>query len=82
MKLFYLSQDTVRGYDTYSDCVVCAEDEKDAVSIDPSTNNICPTDKLESYPSWCLQKDVSAEYIGEAVEGLQRGVICSSFHAG
>lgn len=82
MKLYYLSQDKVSGYDTYSDCVVCAENEKDAISIDPSTNNICPTEDLRDYATWCLQKDVKAEYIGEAVEELKRGVICSSFHAG
>jgi len=38
MKLFLLSQDIVRGYDTYDSVVVSAKSEKDARSIHPSNS--------------------------------------------
>jgi len=83
MKLFILSQDEVSGYDTYSDCIVCAEDEKEAILINPS-NKCYSNEEIEEYgiEEWCTPKDVKCEYIGEAKEGLEKGVICASFHAG
>lgn len=36
MKLFKISQNVNNEYDTYSDAVVCAKDEKEAVRIHPS----------------------------------------------
>lgn len=37
MNLYLLSQNVVDGYDTYDSCVVCAEDEKEARLIHPSS---------------------------------------------
>ena len=88
MKLFKLTQDAVDGYDTYDSCIVCAESKEDAIKISPSGWDgltECPTEESHedySYSGWCTQKDVQCEYLGEAKEGLKRGVICSSFNAG
>ena len=37
MNLYLLTQDTVRGYDTYDSCVVCAESEEEAQTVIPET---------------------------------------------
>lgn len=81
MKLYLLSQDVNNGYDTYSDCIVCANDEKDAISISPDDDH-CPIDLGEANYNWTIQSNVKCEYIGEAKEGLKRGVVCASYHAG
>ena len=80
MKLFYLKQEVNNDYDTYSDCVVCAIDEKDAKTIRPDGRPAKETE--EDYDTWAPIQFVTVEYIGEAKEGLERGVVCASFHAG
>jgi len=83
MKLFLLSQDENGGYDTYDSCVVCAESEEDAKKIHPSGyRNDEVTEEEEKYGTWTTLSNVDAEYIGEAKEGSERGVVCSSFNAG
>ena len=37
MNLYLLTQDTVRGYDAYDSCVVCAESEEEAQTMIPET---------------------------------------------
>ncbi len=63
---------------------MAADSEEDAKAIHPDGGH-------ESWPSedswgswtWVDSTDkVSAELVGEAVEGMKRGVICASFHAG
>ncbi len=80
MKLYKLTQDVNDDWDTYDSCVVCAVDEEDAKTISPDGYET-PI-KQPEYTSWCTIKDVKVEYIGEAVEGLKRGVIVASFNAG
>ncbi len=83
MKLFLISQTENEGYDTYSDAVVCAESEEDAKKIHPSDyKDEEVTEEEEKYGTWTTLSNVDAEYIGEAKEGSERGVVCSSFHAG
>ena len=84
MKLYLISQSENDGYDTYSDAVVCAESEEDAKKIHPSDyrDDEEVTEKEEQYGTWTTLSNVDAKYIGEAKEGSERGVVCSSFHAG
>ena len=85
MKIYLISQNENRGYDTYSDAVVAAPDENTARIIHPSGDiwgvDWVPVDY--AFPTWASRPDsVKVELIGEAVEGTKQGVICSSFHAG
>lgn len=81
MKLYHISQSEVRGLDTYSDAVVCASSEEDAVTIHPGFG--WDTDLWSSGREWCKSPDsVTVKYLGEATEGIERGIICASFHAG
>lgn len=82
MKLYHISQSYNKGYDTYSDMVVCAESEDDAKSIHPNEQYGYVGDLWKS-DSWCRYPDeVTAIYLGEADALLKRGIICASFHAG
>ena len=76
MKLYLLSQIVNCGYDTYSNCVVCANDHDDAAMITPN-----PDGKWGN--GWAHRpEEIIVEYLGEARDGLERGVICASYHAG
>lgn len=81
MKLYHLSQNEVRGYDTFSDMVVCAESEEEARNIHPSNWGEDPWSNRWS--GWCTTPDkVEVTYLGEADSSVEKGIICSSFHAG
>jgi len=96
MNLYKVSQDIVGGYDTYSDMVVCAESEDDAITIHPSKyvthlkNGVWygTYTKFGEYETgldeWCESKKENfvVEFLGIANENIKRGVIVSSFHAG
>lgn len=91
LNLYYVSQHTVTGYDTYSDCVVAAADEEAAKRIHPSTSRFGKEwwkggkdfDEFDYYGAWPTNlEQIDAELIGTAVPAQQAGVICSSFHAG
>lgn len=82
MKLFRISQEENSDYDTYDSAVVAAPNEQTARRMNPSNgkemgewNGCCN--------SWCSSADkVIVKYLGEATEGIEQGVICSSFNAG
>ncbi len=85
MKLFYLSQSLVDGYDTFSDAVVAAESCQEARQIHPNAE--CGLFENGQWPdwhndSWAPPDSVVVKLLGEAVEGIEAGVICASFHAG
>ena len=83
MKLYHLSQNVNNEYDTFSDMVVCAESEDEARLIHPSHWRADPWKEDRPYSTWCKTPDqVTVKYLGEAAESLEKGVICSSFHAG
>lgn len=67
MKLYKISVDEF-GYDEYDSYVVCAESEEEARKITPD-NAFWPN-------------DAKIEYLGEAKEGLEKGIIVASFNAG
>jgi len=74
MKLYKIWQEINKGYDTYDSAVVCAESEEEARKI--------PPDDISYLEMWADFSDVMVEYIGEAKEGLEKGVIVASFNAG
>lgn len=92
MKLFHISQSTNRGYDTYSDAVVCADGAEEARQMHPmekTRGNALDDYRLDvdDYPegwdcSWTAPCNVSVRYIGEAHDSVPRGVVCASYHAG
>ena len=88
MKLYHLTQETVTGYDTYSDCVVVAPSREAAQQIHPnfSKSKLADAIKLNHpwiYFAWPQPDQVTVTYIGEAATHLIEGtVICASFHAG
>lgn len=77
MKLFYLSQDQVGGYDTYDSCVVVAQNAEEARKIPPSYGR-------DWGKTWAKTPDkVEAREIGEAHPNLKEGeVVIASFNAG
>ena len=93
MKIYKISQTVDNGYDTYDGAIVAAETEEEARRISPDNwyvvneNDMFVRKSSLLYPkeyisSWCKVEDVKVEYIGEAKEGIEKGVILSSFNAG
>ena len=98
MKLFKIWQDVNDDWDTFSDAIVCAENEEEARRISPGewkeNNEYCTKEKHSdtlkerkkdvcySCDNWCTIENVKIEYIGEAKPELKKGVVCASFHAG
>ncbi len=83
MKLYLLTQNSNRGYDTYDSCVVCAHSAEDAATISPdSYGDDFPNFKPNS-STWAKQiQDIEVTELGIAHDNIKRGVICSSFNAG
>lgn len=81
MKLYLLSQSENADYDTYDSVVVAAENEEKARLIRPDN---AEWDNLESRDDgWATKiENVEVEYLGEAKEGTEEGVIIASFNAG
>lgn len=91
MYLYKLIQSSVRGYDTYSNCVVCAPDEETAAKIHPSGDALASElDRpfISPYTGWEDSRwaqrpiDVEVVYLGVADPSIPEGVVCASFHAG
>ncbi len=80
--LYVLTQNDVRGYDTYDSVVVCAMNAEEARSIHPNQIPVDPWART-SYGCWARSPDrVSVEFIGMAKPGLPIGVVVASFNAG
>ena len=83
MKLFKVWQDESTGYETYSDMVVCADDEEAARNMHPNDSGLDAYLDIWQYGGWCTDPKLAhVEYIGEARADLPQGIICSSYHAG
>lgn len=82
MKLYKISQNENNDYDTYSNAVVCAENEEKAQMIHPGYGDDNWDGKKTKYDTWTDSKNVKVEYIGEAKSDLEKGIVCASFHAG
>lgn len=78
MKLFLLTQNDNRGYDTYDSAVVVAETEEDARKIHPHGAEWGAHTRM-----WADYPDrVKVELLGEAIFGTNSGVVLASFNAG
>ena len=78
MKLWLITQDENRGYDTYDGAVVAAESEEAARLILPSEYG----GWKDAFSDWASSPDkVVAVLIGEAAPDVEAGVILASFNA-
>lgn len=89
LMIYKLEQRENNGYDTFSDCVVCAYNVEDAKSIVPGRDynktieEIYKKKSSRPHASWATKREnVKCTLIGMAVPGMQRGTVCESFHAG
>lgn len=98
MNLYKISQVVNNNYDTYSDAVVAAESVFEAQRINPCNYYEADENdhwlfkyadgtkedqgEMPQFFSWVPVKDVKVELIGTAVDGIKKGVITASFHAG
>jgi len=82
MKLWLIHQTRNTDWDTYDSAVVSAETEEEAKWIHPNKNVKWDGKSYHRCDTWCSVEFVKADYIGEAKEGTDRGVICASFNAG
>ncbi len=83
MKIYKISQTENDDWDTYDSAVVYAENEEEAKKIHPAGyHDEEVTNVSEKYSSWTTLDNVVAEYIGEAKDGVEKGVIVGSFNAG
>lgn len=96
MNLYLVTQNAVRGYDTYDSMVVAAEDAEQARRTFPRT--YCEWNEergsfgtyhmdgsWDDYHggAWPTTLDkIKVELIGKAAPGVEPGVIVSSFNAG
>lgn len=76
LKLWLISQEENTGWDTFDSAVVAAKTEKEARLINPDG-------EWSTYSAWCSSPDkVHVEYLGIATEGVEPGIVLSSFNAG
>ena len=82
MKIFRISQEQNRDYDTYDSAVVYARSKARARTIHPGDYYSGDPWK-NKYSPWCSSPDeVEVEYLGEAKKGAKEGIILASFNAG
>ena len=90
MKLYRISQTENSDYDTYDSAVIAAASAEEAQNTDPANGQPMSTLQYDgkplweySYNSWASSPDnVFVEYLGEAADQIEAGVICASFNAG
>ena len=76
LKLWLISQEENTGWDTYDSAVVAAKTAEEARLINPEG-------EWGTYPTWYSSPDkVHVEYLGIATEGVEPGIVLSSFNAG
>lgn len=90
MHLYKISQTRNRDWDTYTAAIVAAESAEEAVLIHPNGGGQTYESTLE-YPGplrdnwqdeWAAPCHIQVEYIGEAKDGTQKGVILANYRAG
>jgi len=80
MKLWLISRNDSVGYDEFDSAVVAAETDIEAGRMYPSDGTDIDGTEGGAWVSDVALVDV--EYLGEAVDGTQKGVICASYNAG
>ena len=81
MKIYKISQDVNTDWDTYDSAIVIAENEEKAKKTYPGKIKGSAKDR-KRWNAWCEIADVKVEYVGEAREGLKKGVVVASYNAG
>ncbi len=74
--MWKISQNFNDDYGTYDSAIVAAETEEDARNTDMEEEH------SKFYNVWAAPEHVEVEYIGEAKEGTEAGIILASFNAG
>lgn len=91
MNIYHVSRPDEADYDEYSDFVVAAEDEETARTTDPGDFYVWIDEAWHfryaespraNNSSWIHPSKCIVRLIGTAVESVEAGVICRSFHAG
>ncbi len=89
LKLYLISQEQNRGYDTYDSAVVAAYSEDEATLIHPGEGLFDENEQIEcnrwdkGFVSWANHpSQVTADLIGDAIDCEPNSVICASFNAG
>ena len=76
LKLWLISQNERKGWDTFDSAVVVAKTAEEARLTNPDG-------EWSKYSAWCSSPDkVHVEYLGIATEGVEPGIVLSSFNAG
>lgn len=76
LKLWLISQNERKGWDTFDSAVVAAKTAEEARLINPDG-------EWSTYSAWCSSPDkVHVEYLGIATKGVEPGIVLSSFNAG
>jgi len=85
MNIYHLSQEENEGWDTFSDCVVVAENETEARNVHPGAGYEPEwwTQKRFQHGTWATKpENIRVVCIGTANADQERDVVCASFHAG
>jgi len=78
MNLYLIERLDNGDYDTYSEAVVAAPDAEAARRIHPGGGDAAE----DRYETWIDPSQVKVTHIGIALDHIERGVICASYHAG
>ncbi len=82
MNLYLISQNANCGYEHFDCAVVAAASEQEAKLIHPDGRGKLGDANLYTGDWVDDPRDVTAELIGVAAEGVRAGVICASFNQG
>jgi hypothetical protein len=84
MKIYKIWQTVNNNYGTYDSAIVVADNEEDARMMSPSDIGDIYYDFTRNIiTAWaCKFEQVHCEYIGEAKNGMKKGVVVASFNAG
>lgn len=83
-KLYLLTQNDNKGYDTYDSMIVCARKLEDAIRYHPSKyqNMLRKGDEWSDYCWANRPENVVVTFIGLARSNVKLGVVLASFNAG
>lgn len=84
MKLFKVERTDDPSWDEYDAMIVCCEDEETARNMSPDTGEpMTEKEWNEQFSFWCKSPtDLKVEYLGEAADHVEKGVVLDSFNAG
>lgn len=86
MYIYKVSQDHIKGYDSYKSFIIICENEETARYTHPNGDFLKGED-FEEYPDllngWVAPELVKVQLIGEALESLKEvSIICSDYTSG